>query len=227
MHPRATLIALVTAISLVLSLTAAGSPGPARPAWMPTGPGVLSTASASAKALEAAGMKNLGTIWARPAKAPKTHDGVIENIVEGVIGGQIVLIFQYVSQHPEIFKEFKEWVLKKIGSGYTLYRNSGDGECPGSWSLDTYDHLGSCKSKHGIFWETYGTGTWWDTYTRGALIARSTSNRAEIFTNRTKEDWYTWSFYQIKSSQCGSNDFCGDTMVLRNHSSSGVSDTAS
>jgi hypothetical protein len=226
-------IATAAVISLATAFTTAASiPRPHHASYMPAGAGVLSTASASAKALEAAGMKNFGTVWATPVKAPKSlnrkiNGGVIENIAENVIGGELVIIFQYVVRHPEIFKEFKEWVFRKIGGNYTIYRNTGDGQCLGSWGLDTHDHLGSCKSRHGIYWETFNTGAWWDTYTNGVLISQSTDNGSPIFTNKTKIDWHTWGFYSVKSTACGSHDFCGDRMVLSNHSSTGVSDTDS
>lgn len=232
MRPRSSLIAIIAAISLVLSFTtAAGSPRPHH-GWMPAGAGTLRTASASTRMLERAGMHYYGTIHATLAKAPKSlrhrnSSTIIENVLENVLGGEIVIIFQHVAKHPEIFREFKEWVLKKIGSNYTIYRNAGDGECIGDWRQGTINHEASCSSHHGIYWETYGTGIWWNTYTGGALTSRSTSNGSPIFSYYPKVDWHTWGFYEIKSSACGSHSFCGDTMVLKNHSSTGVSDTRS
>jgi hypothetical protein len=139
-------------------------------------------------------------------KTRAVGDLVIQDATQVVIQ-LIVLAIWYIlnrggPKDPSLSFQIYTW-YPKTPSGWPAHRAY---QCMGVWGYDNHPHLGSCNSKHGIYWILYQAykgnnyAFWmWDTYShcweQGAKNLRKTGT---VEWCGVGNDWHTWADYLPK-----------------------------
>ena len=231
MNTRMRLTAVAAAGALVAaSLIAAGSVHHARQARVSV-PAVVSRASIE-RVLGTSGAHRGPNVYARPATQKtqplrRVNDSNLDVILDGVIVGQILMIFHYVAHHPkEVFEMVKNGIFKLIGKNYVVETAPNDGRCVADWHWNQYASDGGCTDKTGIFWEfNSGNGRFYNTYTGGNLFAwGDTSGRhtsTHYYSHWPISDWKTWWYEYICANKSCTEVY--GVAYLKNHNSEGLS----
>lgn len=197
-RPAITLIAATIAVSLTLSVVSASAP--AATAGARTGahhPRLGQTFRISTKPVKggpdvvvgnAICLKNDGHVCA--AMSPRDWVDVVTESIGAV--GALIIIVKTISGSGK-GKHTKKYKKDGTAGGGN---QEGNGLCIGAWGYNHHVELGSCTSKHGIYWQLQshnGGYRIWNTYSHGDLIAASTRNGGHLFIH-SPEDWSTWKF---------------------------------
>ena len=199
LHRSVTLLALAAAVTLIVSVV----PAPAQAVGAAGGGGGKHAHPATAVRLSTAPVKDgapdvvVGNAICLK-NAPNTCVAMAPadwvNMVTGIIGaaGALVVIYKTFSSGGG-GKHAKKFSKTGTANGGN---QEGNGQCIGVWGYNTDAHLGSCNSKHGIWWTLSshnGGYRLWNTYSKGDLIAPSNRSGYRLFAH-SPEDWSTWAF---------------------------------
>jgi hypothetical protein len=133
-------------------------------------------------------LKNAGTVCA--AMSPQDWVQVITESINAA--GALIIIVKTITGKGK-GKHTKKYDKDGTAGGGN---QEGNGLCIGAWGYNQHVKLGSCSSKHGIYWQLQshnGGYRLWNTYSKGDLIAASTNNGDHLFIH-SPEDWSTWKF---------------------------------
>ncbi len=198
--PTITLIAAIAAVTLSLSVVSASAPA----ATAGTAKTVAhhlqlgSTFRISTEPVKGGGpdvvvgnaicLKNAGTVCA--SMSPQDWVQVVTETINAAAA--LIIIVKTISGSGK-GKHTKKYDKDGTSGGKN---QEGNGLCIGAWGYNQHVKLGSCSSKHGIYWQLQshnGGYRLWNTYSKGYLIAANTNNGGHLFIH-SAEDWSTWKF---------------------------------
>ena len=119
--------------------------------------------------------------------------------------GTVIAIIEWLTTRYSIVAKVVEF-LGKLSSHYSKFV----GDCIGVWSRGAPLNFGSCKDKHGIYWQAHFIDPhhyeWhlYNTYTKQYMVEPDNhlSDDEWIRSDPIKSgEWYTWAEYAPSSSQ--------------------------
>lgn len=133
-------------------------------------------------------IKNAGKVCA--AMSPTDYVDIVTGVINAT--ASLIIIVKTLSGKGK-GKHTKRFDKDGTAAGKN---QEGNGRCIGAWGYNHDITLGSCNSKHGVYWQLdshNGGYRIWNTYSKGYLIAPSKKSGKHLFVH-SPEDWSTWKF---------------------------------